>query len=78
MVKKTLLAVRAALAAVTVAPFGRVSLLTTLARWEAPGPFPVPPRGVVGVGGTIGGGGRLVWVPRNLDLAPRDVRWDVG
>jgi hypothetical protein len=33
LVKKMLLAVRAALAAVTVAPFGRVSLLTTLARW---------------------------------------------
>ena len=76
--KKMLLAVRAALAAVTVAPFGRRASLTTLAWWQAPSLYPAPPRGVIGGGGSVGGGVQVVWVPEHLDLAPSDVQWDVG
>ena len=70
----TLLTLPAVNTAVTADHLGRVASLTAL----VPDLCPAPPRGVVGGGGSSRGGERLVWVPRHLNLAPSDARWDVG
>ena len=69
----TLLTLPAVNTAVPADHLGRVASLTAL----APGLYPAPPRGVTGGGWSVGGGVQVVWVPKQLDLAPSDVRWDV-
>jgi len=70
----TLLPLTAVNTAVPADRLGRVASLTAL----VPDLCPAPPRGGVGGGGSVDGGVQVVWVPRHLDLAPSDVRWDVG